>query len=310
LHVLPFRRAVKNIFALGLLLRKIHPDVVVTCVGHYNQCAVLAKMLFCLNVPIVYIEHNMSQTDSVRNLRVRFNQWCINKVAKIVAVSDGVRKCIVEEFTVPFKKVVRIYNPILDLSDGEKSSAEIHPWLQKKPRPFSIVAVGALTNACKGFDLLIEAFYIFHVKHINSQLIIFGEGRDRLVLQRQIDNLGLNDSVVLAGFTHYVSENMRFADCMAHASRHETFGMVLVEALAVGLPVVAADCPVGPREILKDGALGQLVPVGDTKAMADAILRVYDKSFVPKAQFDSTQYTYWHAIDSYEKLLLNVVRAE
>ena len=307
LHVLPSRRAMKNVVALGLLLRKIRPDVVVTCVGHYNQCAVLAKTFFRLKAPIAYIEHNMARTRCVRNWRASFNRWCLNRTAKIVAVSDGVRNCIVESLAIPSEKVVRIYNPILDVPDGNKVQAEIHPWLLKNPRPFSVVAAGALTNACKGFDVLIGAFDKFHSKYKDSQLVIFGEGVDHLLLQKQICGLHLNDSVVLAGFTHCLADNFCNADCLAHASRNETFGMVLVEALAAGLPVVATDCPVGPREILSDGALGQLVPVDDADKLAAALERVYKKKFVPTEKFNPEPYRYDFVIGEYEDLLAEVV---
>ena len=307
LHVLPSRRAMRNVFALGRLLRRIKPDVVVTCVGHYNQCAVLAKKLFYIKVPIIYIEHNMSRGGGCRGVRGSFARWCLRQEASIVAVSDGVKKCLEEMLQKADRPaIVRIYNPILDIPNVPCASPVIHPWLRQSPHPFTIVAAGALTGNRKGFDILIEAFRLFRLKHTESRLVIFGEGSDRDVLQRQIDAGRVSESVKLAGFTDCIVDNMRRADCFVHSARQEPFGIVIVEALAAGLPVVATDCPVGPREILKDGKLGQLVPVDDVQAMADALERVYLKKFSPAEAFSPEPYRYGHVIDEYEALLREV----
>ena len=310
LHVLPSRKASKNIFALGMLLRRIRPDVIVTCVGHYNQCAMLAKIIFRVKAPIVYIEHNMTQVavPIAKTFAMRLHRFCLEKETRIVAVSDGVKRCLCVGFGLSADKVARIYNPILDCLNERVLDSEIDPWLAKSARPFSVVAAGALSGSRKGFDVLVEAFRVFHLKHGDSQLVIFGDGIDRIKLQDQINAANLGEVAKLAGFTNSLIKNFRNADCFVHSAREEAFGIVIVEALAAGLPVVATDCPVGPREILKDGKLGQLVPVDDVQAMVDAIERVYLKKFSPSETFSPEPYRYAHVIDEYEMLLMDVVK--
>lgn len=89
--------------------------------------------------------------------------------------------------------------------------------------------------------------------------------------------LGIEERVHFRGFVPDPMAYMADADVLAVPSVEEAFGYVLVEALAVGLPIVSTDCPYGPRYILDDGRYGRLVPVGDAEAMADAIARTLDE---------------------------------
>lgn len=310
LHILPCRCASLNIFSLGMLLRRVRPNVIVTCVGHYNQCAVLAKTIFRIKAPIVYIEHNMTQiaVSNLKTFAMKLHIFALKKAIKIVAVSAGVKKCLCAGLGVLTNKVICIYNPILDIPNESVPDSEIDSWLLKSPNSFSVVAAGALSGRRKGFDVLIEAFRNFHLKHSDSQLIIFGEGIDKIKLQEQIKTFDLEKVVKLAGFTNNLIKNFRHADCFVHSAREEAFGIVIVEALAAGLPVVATDCPVGPREILKDGKIGQLVPVDDVNAISTAIERVYLKKFSPSEAFSPEPYRYSHIIDRYEMLLRDVVK--
>ncbi|WP_189296215.1 glycosyltransferase family 4 protein [Streptomyces albospinus] len=134
-----------------------------------------------------------------------------------------------------------------------------------------IAAAGRLVRG-KRFDLLIEAFSAVSVKHPDWRLRIHGGGAERTRLQNLIDGLGLSGRAELTGPRTPLEEELAKASIVVSASDAESFGMTLVEAMRCGVPVVSTDCPLGPAEIVHDGADGVLVPRGDGRALAGALL--------------------------------------
>jgi glycosyltransferase involved in cell wall biosynthesis len=108
-------------------------------------------------------------------------------------------------------------------------------------------------------------------------LVILGEGRLRRELETLATTLGISQDVSMPGFSENPYAFMARASVLTLSSAWEGFGNVIAEALACGCPVVSTDCPSGPAEVLKNGAFGTLVPVGNDKALAEAILAVLDK---------------------------------
>ena len=135
-----------------------------------------------------------------------------------------------------------------------------------------ILGAGRLT-AQKDFGTLIRAFARVR-REIDARLVILGEGEDRQALETLIHDQGLRDRVDMPGHVENPFKYMARATVFALSSRWEGPGHVLIEALALGTPVVSTDCPSGPREILFDGRAGLLAPVGDSDAIASAILEV------------------------------------
>jgi glycosyltransferase involved in cell wall biosynthesis len=144
------------------------------------------------------------------------------------------------------------------------------PPVRPAPEPFVFLTVGHLT-AIKGFDVLLKAF----ARQFGSQgavrLHVGGHGRERPALEALCRDLGINGSVRFLGpmSREAVRAGMWEAHAFVSSSRHETFGVVLAEALATGLPVVATRCG-GPEYIVAPN-LGILVPPGDAPALADAL---------------------------------------
>jgi glycosyltransferase involved in cell wall biosynthesis len=138
-----------------------------------------------------------------------------------------------------------------------------------------VLGVGRLM-AQKGFDVLIRSVARLRDQDRSVRLIILGEGWKEDELRALIDSLDLSAYVDLPGYVENVIDFMRAADVFALSSRWETFGLVLVEAMAAGLPIVSTRIPGGPEEILEDGRNAVLVEPENADALAAGILRIID----------------------------------
>ena len=143
-----------------------------------------------------------------------------------------------------------------------------HPWFQAGEPPV-ILGVGEL-GPRKDFATLLRAFAKLRRKR-SCRLVIIGKGRDRDRLLAVAKQLGAGKDIDLPGFIPDPYPYMAHAGLLALTSRWEGLGFVLIEALAVGTPVVSTKCPSGPVEILAEGRYGPLVPVGDVDALAHAL---------------------------------------
>lgn len=206
------------------------------------------------------------------------------RASHIIAVSEDVATILRDDFGM--KNVTRIYN-LVSFDDIQKQAVEeyIHP------RPY-IVALGRLADV-KRLDLLIDAYAKSKMKD-ECDLLLIGEGEMRDSIESQIADLSLQGKVILTGSQKNPFKYLKNAELLALSSRTEAFPMVLIESLVLSCPVVATDCPTGPREIVIDGKNGLLVENGNQPALSDALDRLYfDKKLLADCRefaFDSVQH--------------------
>ncbi|MCW2990340.1 MAG: hypothetical protein JWM73_934 [Solirubrobacterales bacterium] len=156
-------------------------------------------------------------------------------------------------------KLVRIPNAVPPMGGG------------RSPLDAPILAAAGRLTGQKGFDLLIRAFAPIAREHPEWRLRIYGAGPLDASLQRLILEHELHNNVFMMGATRHLGEALSEASLFALSSRFEGFGMVIVEAMSKGLPVVSFDCPRGPAEIIDHGRDGLLVPNGDIAGMTAAL---------------------------------------
>ena len=244
-----------------------------------------------------------------------YNRWLTPWIARhvlkrshVVAISRGVADDLVRNVGVDRGRIQVLYNPTIapDFFHRLEENVKL-PELVGVQGP-TVVAVGRLVLA-KGFDVLIRALALVR-KTVDANLVILGDGPERANLEALIQSLGLENAVQLSGYRQNVLPIVKRADVFAMSSRWEGFGNVLVEALYAGVPVVATDCPHGPREILDGGRFGMLVPVDDPAAMAAGISRALNGG----EQIDQDarsewlgQFTVENAVKEFLRYLDNVV---
>jgi glycosyltransferase involved in cell wall biosynthesis len=145
-----------------------------------------------------------------------------------------------------------------------------------------VVAAGRM-GPQKGFDRLLPVWAKVAPEHPDWELRIWGGGKGIGKLRRQAEELGIADSARVMGFTNKLQDEFSDSSLYVMSSRKEGFPMVLLEAMSVGLPVVSYDCPTGPRDIIREGVDGYVVPDGDGDALAQALTRLMDDEEKRKA---------------------------
>lgn len=199
---------------------------------------------------------------------------------RLVAVSNNGARDFETLLKYPVGSVSTLYDPVLPAANRTTGQFH-HQWLSKDSIRL-LLAVGRLAPE-KDFPTLIRAFALVHRQDPTTRLLILGEGGERAKLTRLVAELQLQDAVELPGFVGDPETAYRRADLFVCSSAYEGLCNVIIEALAAGCPVVSIDCPVGPAEVLERGRHGQLVPVGDIDALANAILRAPSLPFDQEA---------------------------
>ncbi len=276
------RRALACVPELAQYLRRERPVALMSTSHSVNVAAAAATRLARSTTRLVLrIDSLLSRSPELsgtrtQNRRLRRAQRFFTKADHIIAISHGVAEDLLAQLDYPRERVTAIHNPI-PLAQLEKNALQPHPhpWLAS-PGPPVVLGVGRLVKQ-KDFGTLVRAFARVR-RSMDARLLILGEGTERAGLEAMIRELDIERDVDLPGFDRNPAAAMARANVFVLCSAWEGFGNVIVEAMACGCAVVSTDCRSGPREILKDGRLGSLVPVGDDEALAAAIIATLGQS--------------------------------
>ncbi len=267
--------------ALARYLRQARPRALLAAKDRAGRAAVLARALAGVDTRLVLrLGTNLSASLAGRSaLRRAWRYWPIRRlyprIDRIVAVSAGVAADTATITGLPREAISVIRNPVITPDLRQRAAAPCpHPWFQGEGPPV-LLGAGRLQRQ-KDFPTLIRAFA--RVRQARPcRLVIIGEGQERQVLRALIAQLGLADQVDLPGFQAHPLPFLARANLFVLSSAWEGSPNVLTEAMALGTPVVATDCPSGPAELLDGGRIAPLVPVGDPEALAAAILATLDQ---------------------------------
>lgn len=264
------------LWPLSRYLRHRQPSALLACMWPLTVIAVWANWFANASTRVVVAEHTTWSMSPIlksffQRIALRLSiRVFFKRAAGIIAVSQGVSDDLARLTGLDRRLITTIHNPIvanesLTLNTSENVSRR---WWNGAHR--RVLAVGTLKEI-KDFPTLLRAFTLVR-EIIDVKLLILGEGPCRNELESLIIKLGLSSVVEMAGFVSNPSPYYQHADLHVLSSLGEGLPTVIIEALAAGTPVVSTDCPSGPREILEDGRYGRLVPVGDVKALAAAMI--------------------------------------
>lgn len=303
---LPSRRRVHMARGIACYMAREQPDCVLPSVHRSIVATLLACRLSPVHPPIIPIVHD--SLESQPNLRaIRRYRRIFADATHFVGVSRGTSDSLETVTGMPSNRITTIYNPaVTPFLFVKMQESPSHPWLLDDGAPV-VLAAGRLARP-KDYPTLIKAFALV-VSRRPCRLIILGEGNKRAEIEELVKKLDLTDRVSLPGWTENPFAFMSRASLFVLSSSFEGFSMVLAEALACGCPCVSTDCPSGPAEILLNGDLGPLVPVGDDAALAKAMEQVLDQPPDKQVlQQRAMDFSADRAVAAYEKLLSEIVR--
>ena len=257
-------------------LNQNRPDILLSIQTNANLSAIISRLFSYRKTRLIVSERSSYTTrvkgrDGVKaRLMVQLVPLLYRFADLVTSVSAGVADDL--QGYIRNREIVPLYNPVVDNGLLAQTKKEVdEPWLRSHGRPV-ILAVGRLGPE-KDYPTLLKALKLMREK-AHARLIILGEGRERANLEKMIASLGLEGAVKMPGFAENPYAYMSRADVFVLSSVREGLPNVLIEAMACRVPVVSTDCPYGPREILEGGRFGKLVPVGEPRALADAIMDV------------------------------------
>ena len=267
----------KLIWRLRGIIKTLEPEIVVSFLFYANIITVLAKILsFFRQFKVIICEHSYtpiylpkSRFAVIKKFLLKFTY---SKADLIIVVSDSIKKALVTIFHIPESKIKRIYNPFYleEIERLAKKDIKLDIFYEKNK---ILISIGRLIYS-KRFDRLLRVFTEIKKKMRNVYLIILGKGKLEKELQSLAEELNIDKFVYFVGFQKNPYVWLSKADVFVLTSDYEGLPNVIIEAMACGVPVVSTDCPSGPNEIITNGKNGILVPPGDEKALAEAIMKV------------------------------------
>lgn len=271
-------------------LKKAKPECVLSFVGRINALVLTAA--WGLKIPIVVSERNDPKHDGRGKLMQMYCNCIYRKAKAVIFQNEYEKTCFDDALT---RKSYIIPNPVSVTTEQKKV-----------PQQFKIITAGRLTEQ-KNQAMLIEAMSLVHREYPEVKCEIYGEGNLREWLQSQIEMQGLTEVMSLKGNVMNIHEQFANSSIFVLTSNFEGLSNALIEAMMVGLPCITTDYP-GASELIRDGENGLIVPCGDSRALAKAILALLENNngvmrrFAENAKKSSEQFkaervlNLWHSV--------------
>jgi glycosyltransferase involved in cell wall biosynthesis len=261
-----FAATANNLRRLRILRRAIRAEQPAAAVSFMDTTNVLTLLAIQgLGLPVIVSEWVDPAQQPIGGCWALLRRWLYPRATRFIVQTQR----NLEYYPSSIQRIARVIPNALIVPKEAQRYVPQHPPGRSKV----VIAMGRLVEQ-KGFDMLLRAFGRIAAKHPDWILNLWGEGEKRAELESLIAKLGLQPRAQLCGLTRQPFERFLEADLFVLSSRYEGLPNVLCEAMACGLPVISFDCPTGPREIIRDGLDGTLVPEGDVDALAAAMDRL------------------------------------
>lgn len=294
----------KSIFKLISLLKKISPDIIISCGSYDTYYSLLYSKFINKKCSSIYVHHsvytsNLSKKRGIKKVLHHYIPKMLNLYnlcERVVYVSKGVKEDLELHYYINEKKSSIIYNPIVD------ERINVH---KKNEWDNKILTIGRIEEEKDQVSIIKAIKYLKELGY-EYTLTIAGEGSLRQYLKDKCIRLGIENQVYFIGYKNDIYKELQEHDLFVLSSKHESFGNVIVEAMYSETPVISTDCMYGPKEIIGENEYGFLVPVEDYKKLAEKIREVTNMNNEPlikKSKNYSMKFTVKEAINSYEKVI-------
>ena len=273
--------------------------------------SILGLLLCNVQSKVIFSVQGLPRSKIIFNLNLYFVKF-LNDVTYVIptkSMKEYLSSIYKQSRSIKFQVIP---NAVLDNVLITKSKESVnHKWYNNN-EVFVITAVGRLTNQ-KDFINLINAFELIAHSLNSVRLVIIGDGEQKKILKSLVENLNLDSKVEFLGFQSNPYKFMKASNLFVMSSKWEGPGHVLIEALGLGCPVITTDCPIGPADSIQNGEFGELVEVGNTKALSEAILHAYKHQSdmlvkVKKSENYMNKFYTNNVVNEYKKLLSNGYR--
>ncbi len=265
------------VFELRNLIIKNNYDLAFTMKGYLGLVVALALSLSRTKTPLVYREVIHQSSSSLyekvswlkRHFRKKYLRYVYRKASMVIVPSNEMVSDLASNYKIGKEKIRVIHNPV-DYEEIQNKSAETveHGFFNTKVPV--VVGMGRLTRQ-KDFYTLIKAVKLVNDEGTQVRLALIGEGEEKEKLHKLVIDLGVEKEVVFLGFQENPYKYIARADIFVLSSFYEGFPNSLLEAMACGVPVISTNCSSGPAEIINHYENGILIPVGNSRAIADKI---------------------------------------
>lgn len=307
--VLKNTKARNNIWEIRKYIIHSDTNAIIAMSPNYMWALAIASIGVSKKTKLSYVEHSSfiavkkkkNPIDISSLFNIVKNKFIKSQYSVIMAVSSGTAKAVEESLNLKHNSVVTVYNPVIDdIYNKKLESPTQHPWLKNKTIP-TIVSAGAHCDFKRHFILFESIRLVNQITPV--RLVLFGKGYLTDKYLQWIKENKMTDFINIANHTDNLPAEIKSADAFVISSEVESFSIVLVEAMAAGVPIISTNCNYGPPELLNNGEYGKLVPINDSKAMAEAIISHIRKPIKPAPKEAWNKFTLDNVVSAYEKAL-------
>jgi glycosyltransferase involved in cell wall biosynthesis len=305
-HDLGASRTRYTITKIAALVRTLKPQIVISTLGHMNIALLLSKRMGLLprrtriliresTTPSVFLKQGTGHP----RIWSFLYRWLYKQADAVICLSDAMAKDLAENFNVPRKKLVRIFNPVDTTLIRQMAQTGGNPYRDEGPH---LVAAGRFYRE-KGFDLLIQGLPRVLASFPRASLTLLGSGPLESELRLQAERLSVEYAVSFPGMQQNPWRYLANADLVIVPSRYDGLPNVPLEALALGTPVLATDCPGAIREIKENNDRVTLVTPENPEALAEGIVEALKRPrIMAQAPADLKKFSVAQSVEQYMAL--------